>query len=83
MTTARSIAAQPESKAWHNQSAEEVLAQLGSSATGLSAQEAANRLATNGPNEPKEGKRIGSLQIFFGQFKSFIIWILIDRKSVV
>ena len=54
-----------------------MLAQLGSAATGLSAPEAAQRLAANGPNELKEGKRISPLQIFLGQFKSLIIWILI------
>ncbi len=64
-------------KAWHVLSAEEVLAQLGSLATGLSAQEAARRLATNGTNELKEGQRISPLQILLGQFKSLIIWILI------
>lgn len=42
MTTAS--AAKPEGKAWHSQSAKEVLAQLGSAATGLSAAEAAQRL---------------------------------------
>jgi len=77
MTKAPTIAAQPKAKAWHIQSAEEVLAQLGSAATGLSAQEAAQRLAANGPNELKEGKRISSLQIFLSQFKSLIVWILI------
>ena len=71
------IAEHPKGKAWHQRSAEEVLAQLGSTATGLSAQEAAQRLAANGPNELKEGKRISPLQIFLGQFKSLIIWILI------
>jgi Ca2+-transporting ATPase len=54
-----------------------VLAQLASSAEGLSAQEAAQRLATEGPNELKEGNRISPLQVFLGQFKSLIIWILI------
>ena len=54
-----------------------MLAHLGSSATGLSAKEAAQRLAADGPNELKEGKRISPLQIFLGQFKSLIIWILI------
>ncbi len=44
---------------------------------GLSSPEAARRLAANGPNELKEGKRISPLQIFLGQFKSLIIWILI------
>ena len=77
MTTAPAIATQPKGKAWHSQSAEEVLAQLASTADGLSSQEAAQRLAINGPNELKEGKRISPLQIFLGQFKSLIIWILI------
>ena len=39
MTTAPANAAQPKSKAWHNQSAEDVLTQLGSSAAGLSGQD--------------------------------------------
>ncbi len=77
MTKPPAIAAQPPYKAWHSQSAEEVLAQLGSAATGLSATEAAKRLAADGPNELKEGKRISALQIFLGQFKSLIVWILI------
>src|SRR6185503_17852150 len=38
---------------------------------------AAQRLAADGPNELKEGKHISPLQIFLGQFKSLIIWILI------
>ncbi|WP_340123612.1 HAD-IC family P-type ATPase [Methylobacter svalbardensis] len=77
MTPAPAIAEQPKAQAWHSQAAEEVLAQLGSAATGLSATEAAQRLAADGPNELKEGKRISPLQIFLGQFKSLIIWILI------
>ena len=77
MTPAPAIAASPKGEAWHSQSAEEVLAHLGSAATGLSTQEAAKRLAADGPNELKEGKRISPLQIFLGQFKSLIIWILI------
>jgi Ca2+-transporting ATPase len=71
------IAQHPKGKAWHNWAAEKVLAQLGSSATGLSAQEAAQRLAADGPNKLKEGQRISPLQIFLGQFRSLIIWILI------
>jgi Ca2+-transporting ATPase len=77
MSQPPAIAAQPKGKAWHSQSAEEVLAQLGSTADGLSAQEAAKRFAADGPNELKEGKRISPWQIFLGQFKSLIIWILI------
>ncbi len=67
----------PQGEIWYNQSAEEVLAKLGSAVGGLSATEAAQRLAANGPNELKDGKRISPWQIFLGQFKSLIIWILI------
>ncbi len=77
MTTESALTEQQKSKAWYNQSAEEVLSQVGSSATGLSTQEAAQRLAADGPNELKEGKRISPLQIFLGQFKSLLVWILI------
>jgi P-type Ca2+ transporter type 2C len=77
MTTPPAIGAQSKGKAWHSQSAEEVLAQLASTATGLSSHEAAQRLAANGPNELKEGKRISPWQILLGQFKSLLIWILI------
>ncbi len=77
MTQPPPLAEHPKDEAWHNLSAEEVLVHFGSSANGLSAQEAAQRLATNGPNELKEGKRISPLQILLSQFKSLIIWILI------
>ena len=77
MTPAPAIAEQSQGKAWHSQSAEEVLAQLASTLEGLASHEAAQRLATNGPNELKEGKPISPLQIFLAQFKSLIIWILI------
>jgi len=48
-----------------------------SSEIGLSVEEAARRLVASGPNLLKQGKRISPLQIFLGQFKSLIIWILI------
>jgi len=66
-----------KTQAWHGLSVEETLAQLDSSAAGLSSQEATIRLAANGPNALKEGKRISPLRIFLDQFKSLIIWILI------
>jgi Ca2+-transporting ATPase len=77
VTTEPAITREPKGEPWHSQAAEGVLAQLGSAESGLSATEAAQRLSTNGPNELKEGKRISPLQIFLGQFKSLIIWILI------
>ena len=62
---------------WHQRTVEETIAALGVTSGGLSTAEAARRLAADGPNELKEGKRISPLQIFLGQFKSLIIWILI------
>ena len=50
MTPATAIAEQSQGKAWHSQSAEEVLAQLASTLEGLASHEAAQRLATNGLN---------------------------------
>jgi len=82
MTIAPAIAAQSKGEAWHSQSVEDVLTQFSSAATGLSKQEAAQRLAANGPNELKEGKRISPLQIFLGQFKSLIVWILITAGVI-
>lgn len=67
----------PAKNVWHSLSVEDVLARLGSCTDGLASQEAAQRLVANGPNELKEGKRISAWQIFLGQFKSLIVWILI------
>ena len=50
---------------------------FGSSPVGLSEREVAKRLASDGPNVLTEGRRIHPLQIFLGQFKSLIIWILV------
>ena len=72
----------PVGEAWHNWSAGKVLAHLGSSVNGLTSQEAAERLASGGPNELKEGKPISPWRIFFGQFKSLIVWILMVASLV-
>jgi Ca2+-transporting ATPase len=82
LTTASAIASPPKGIAWQSRPAEEVLAHFVSSATGLSAQEAAQHLAANGPNELIEGKRISPWQIFLGQFKSLIIWILVGAGVI-
>ncbi|MHB1308089.1 MAG: cation-transporting P-type ATPase, partial [Limisphaerales bacterium] len=67
MTQSPNIAPQPKVEFWHHRSTEELLAQFGSTASGLSAPEAARRLVVDGPNELKEGKRISPLQIFLAQ----------------
>jgi len=82
MIQAPPIAEHPKGKTWHSQSAEEVLAEFGTTADGLSSQEAVRRLANSGPNELKEAQSISPLQMFLGQFKSLIIWILIAAGVV-
>ena len=62
---------------WYSQPVDQVLEAFGSTPNGLSVQEAAWRLAANGPNELKEARPISPLQILLGQFKSLIIWILV------
>ena len=77
MNAAPAIVAASKGDAWHSQSAEDVLARLNSTATGLSSQGAAQRLAAHGLNELKEGERVNPMRILLGQFKSLIVWILI------
>lgn len=67
---------------WHSLPTEQVLARVDAASTGLSAREAGERLVTHGPNEIKQGKRAGPLDIFLGQFKSLIIWILIGAGAI-
>jgi len=55
---------------------------VGGSANGLSAAEAARRLTAAGPNLLKQSKRIHPLRIFLAQFKSLIIWILIVAGAI-
>jgi Ca2+-transporting ATPase len=62
---------------WYAMPVEEVLKQLDSSAKGLSSAEAARRIEKYGPNTLKEEKKISPWQIFFGQFKNFLIILLI------
>jgi len=72
-----SIVEAVQKEAWYRRSAEDVLLHFRSTAAGLSAPEAARRLAADGPNALKESPRVGPLQIFLRQFKSLIIWILV------
>jgi len=50
--------------------------------TGLSGPEAVKRLLEFGPNQLLEKKGISPQEIFFEQFKDFIIWILIGAALV-
>ncbi|MEK6983151.1 MAG: cation-translocating P-type ATPase [Nanoarchaeota archaeon] len=61
----------------HSKTIEQVLKELTTTVNGLSQSDAESRLAQHGLNEIKEGKKISPWEIFFGQFKSIVIWILI------
>ena len=61
----------------HSKSVEQVLRELNTSDKGLSSSEAAERINKYGLNAIKEAKKISALQIFLGQFKSVVLWILI------
>ncbi len=74
--------AEGKTSAWHHLSAGDVLAHLASRAEGLSAGEAAQRLAANGPNTLEQGKRISVLRVLLSQFRSLIVWTLIAAGAV-
>ncbi len=57
--------------------AERLLTLLETSRSGLSDQEAENRLKIFGPNRPKPQKEFGVVDLFLSQFKSPIVIILI------
>ena len=60
---------------------EELLDRLGAAPDGLTAEEAARRLAQYGPNELQEGPKKSGLRIFLEQFKDFLVLILIAAAA--
>jgi len=67
---------------WYAMPVQEVLKRLDASAEGLSRAEAARRLEKYGPNTLKEGKKISPWEIFFGQFKNFLILLLLAATVI-
>ncbi len=61
----------------YGQTVNELYAALGSGETGLTSEEALRRLASDGKNELKEGKKRSKLALFFSQFKDLMTLILI------
>jgi P-type Ca2+ transporter type 2C len=62
---------------WYNLTAEKTLESLGTSTSGLSAEEAKKRLADYGPNELKRSKKMSAWRLFLEQFKDLLIIILL------
>jgi Ca2+-transporting ATPase len=64
-------------EAWYSRDVEEVAAALGtSSRTGLSAEEAARRLAQHGPNELATARAVPPWRLLLEQFRNVLILIL-------
>ena len=66
----------------HAQTVDEVLAALDSRSTGLSAAEAAARMARFGPNRLPEPPRRGPLRRFLGQFDNVLIYVLLAASVI-
>ncbi|MGU3469783.1 calcium-translocating P-type ATPase, SERCA-type [Paenibacillus sp. D51F] len=72
-----------ENRNWHQLAEEQLLSQLGSSPdNGLSAEEAAKRLAEHGRNELSEGKKLSPVKLFLNQFKDFMVLVLIGATLI-
>jgi Ca2+-transporting ATPase len=72
-----------EQKMWHRLGPRELVETLGSDAEhGLSAAEAARRLAEHGRNELAEGRRTPPILLFLNQFKDFMVLVLIGATLI-
>ncbi|MFX3633348.1 MAG: calcium-translocating P-type ATPase, SERCA-type [Candidatus Pristimantibacillus sp.] len=68
---------------WHQLGTSELAEALGSSPEqGLSAAEAAERLAQKGRNELSEGKRISPIMLLLNQFKDFMVLVLMGATLI-
>ncbi len=72
----------PTERHWHCASSDQVLAWLGVSANGLSTERASKLLAEYGPNALKETRIVRPWSIFFAQFESILIWVLIGAAAL-
>jgi len=72
----------PDDDNWYRLDADAAIERLGSSADGLSTNEAARRLATYGPNELEDRGSRSSLTIFLSQFRDLFTGILIAAAVI-
>jgi len=68
-------------ESWHTKTTEEIFGLLASSKDGLSSLEAERRLREFGPNQIQEARRRSVLQLYLGQFKDFMILILLGAAQ--
>jgi len=62
---------------WHQKNIGDILDELHSARTGLSADEARKRLDEHGPNVIREERKKGPFMVFLDQFRDFMILVLI------
>jgi Ca2+-transporting ATPase len=67
---------------WHQKKTEEVIEEARTSMRGLSSDEAQKRLLASGPNALTEKKAKPPLMMFLGQFRDFMILILIAAALI-
>jgi P-type Ca2+ transporter type 2C len=67
---------------WHAISTTDALQRLDSGPEGLSREEAADRLKRFGPNVLQEKKGVSPWEIFLGQFKNFLILLLLAATLI-
>jgi Ca2+-transporting ATPase len=67
---------------WYERTADEVLKGLGSDWEGITKDEAARRLAEDGPNEIREKKKRGLFLMFLDQFRDFMILVLLGAAVI-
>ncbi len=70
------------SERWHTESVKTVLGLLESTTSGLSNDEASNRLAKHGPNRLPEPRTRGPLLRFLYQFHNILIYVLMAASAV-
>ena len=83
MTKENDLAQSHGNAGWHSKKGEEVVAAFRSSPYGLASREAAERLARSGPNKIPEQKTKGWAAIFFKQFRSPLIYVLVVADAIV
>jgi Ca2+-transporting ATPase len=67
---------------WHQKEVEAIYREIGSTAAGLSHDEAKTRLQTYGPNELIEKKKKSPFMMFLDQFKDFMIIVLMAAAVI-
>src|SRR5687768_3279346 len=70
------------STSWHTLTVEEIFERLASGPSGLTADEAAKRLQTHGPNELQARSHISPWSILLEQFKNVLITILLFATAL-